>query len=335
MFGAHVLTPGVTSIIRFPTSAISAVGAAPGTDPSYRIGAPTLAPEPTACCTRVRRDVQFRDVVAMQHDHSGGFATTPERPGTKYAPATTSLHPHISTMTGASCMRARIEPRDDCGVRQAAENPRSAGLRRHSRSETRPKPVAETVDFCTCLSGRYFLRRPLGSAIRRSCARHHAACVSSNHRRREAQLWANSAIRPQQLRGRFELLRVREAWTTFLNVIDVHGSGAASNQFSVTSVDDVQSTLVHRPGTWILAVFNALSRTSVAHRQAETATTPPMPLCFDRFDSDVRVSRSSGRPQLKPRRCLWPISIRRRAGNTASIPDRRCRSRSRKVGLDD
>ncbi len=76
----------------------------------------------------------------------------------------------------------------------------------------------------------------------------------------EAQLWANSPIRPQQLKWQVRVApESEEAWTTFLNVIDVHGPGAASSVQLVTSPeDDVQGALVRRPGnTDLVAVFNA------------------------------------------------------------------------------
>jgi hypothetical protein len=76
----------------------------------------------------------------------------------------------------------------------------------------------------------------------------------------EAQLWANSPIRPQQLKWQVRVApESEEAWTTFLNVIEVHGPGVASSVQLVTShEDDVQGALVRRPGNAdLVAVFNA------------------------------------------------------------------------------
>jgi hypothetical protein len=76
----------------------------------------------------------------------------------------------------------------------------------------------------------------------------------------EAQLWAKSVIRPEQLKWQVRVTPVSEQhWTTFLNVIDVHGPGEASSaQLVVSAADDVQGALVRRPGSVdLIALFNA------------------------------------------------------------------------------
>jgi hypothetical protein len=76
----------------------------------------------------------------------------------------------------------------------------------------------------------------------------------------EAQLWAKSVIRPEQLKWQVRVTPASQlAWTTFLNVIDVHRPGEPSTSQLVTSAeDDVQGAMVRRPGNMdFVALFNA------------------------------------------------------------------------------
>ena len=76
----------------------------------------------------------------------------------------------------------------------------------------------------------------------------------------EAEIWASSPIRPEQRKWQVRVLPVSEQrWTTFLNVIDVHGPGEASSaQLVASAADDVQGALVRRPGSVdLVALFNA------------------------------------------------------------------------------
>jgi hypothetical protein len=103
----------------------------------------------------------------------------------------------------------------------------------------------------------------------------------------EAELWANSsAPASSNSSGRFELLQVyEEAWTTFLNVIDVHGPGAASSVQLVTSVeDDVQGM------RWFAAGEHG-SRRGVQRAAAGPTLRPPR----GRNSYDAAICQSADR----------------------------------------
>ena len=148
--------------------------------------------------------------------------TLPERPADRNtAPGTTSLHRRTCTSgPGAFCTcRLRNRSSDTIVVfdRSHAEDPRRSAepravLRCGSRHDRECRlaerwilhmPVRPTI------SGR---RHFVGCPIRRPRAGHHAAAAPAQLTAiDEAQLWAKSVIRPQQLSGRFESRRHRSS----------------------------------------------------------------------------------------------------------------------------
>ena len=214
---------------------------------------------------------EFRDVVAMQHDPDGGFAYIAGTTGGQkynagyYQPPPTYLHEWTRSLLyvpSANRASETIVVFD----RSHAEDPRDLpSLQRYSAADR------ETVVRAASLR-QWILHMPVRPSISadvlswdlQSGDRVRVTMLLPRQRQvtpiDEAQLWAKSSIRPQQLKWQVRVApESEETWTTFLNVIDVHGPGGASSVQLVTSPeDDVQGTLVRRPGNMdLVAVFNA------------------------------------------------------------------------------
>ncbi len=214
---------------------------------------------------------EFRDVVAMQHDPGGQFAYIAGTTGGQkynagyYQPPPTYLHEWTRSLLyvpSANRTSETIVVFD----RSHAEDPRDLpSLQRYSAADR------ETIARAGSLR-QWILHMPVRPSISADVISWDLQSGDSVRvtmllpRQRqvtpidEAQLWANSSIRPQQLKWQVRIApESEEGWTTFLNVIDVHGPGAISSAQLVTSAgNDVQGALIRRPGNLdLVAVFNA------------------------------------------------------------------------------
>ena len=214
---------------------------------------------------------EFRDVVAMQHDPDGGFAYIAGTTGGQkyragyYQPPPTYLHEWTRSLLylpNANRSSETIVVFD----RSHADDPRDLpSLQQYSAADR------ETIARAGSLR-EWILHMPVRPSISADViswevqSGDHVRVTMLLPRKRqvtvinEAQLWANSVIRPQQLKWQVRTApESEEAWTTFLNVIDVRGpDGASSAQLVTSAGDDVQGTLVRRSGSAdLVAVFNA------------------------------------------------------------------------------
>jgi hypothetical protein len=215
---------------------------------------------------------EFRDVVAMQHDPRGEFAYIAGTTGGQkykagyYQPPPTYLH----EWTRSLLYVPSVDRSSETIVvfdRSHSEDPRDLpSLQRYSAGDR------ETIARARSLR-QWILHMPVRPSISADQiswdlpSRDRVRVTMLLPRQRqvtpidEAQLWADSTILPEQRKWQVGIApEPEQAWTTFLNVIDVHAPNGASSARLVTSAgDDVQGALIRRPGnTDLVAVFNAV-----------------------------------------------------------------------------
>jgi hypothetical protein len=247
---------------------------------------------------------EFHDVVAIQHDPQGRFAYIAGTTGGQkyragyYVPPPTYLHEWTRSLLylpGAQRSSDTIVVFD----RSHAENPLDlANFQRYSAADRQiisqsrslrqwllHMPVRPTIS-----DNAVSWDAPSGDRVRVTILLPRQQSVTAID---ESELWATGTpVRAEQRKWQIRVTPDSDqAWTTFLNVIDVAGPGMISSAQLVTSgSDDVQGTLIRRQGdSDVVAVFNAAQGPALRPSPGTAGYSDPAQL---KLLHDARLRRS-------------------------------------------